>query len=103
MSKVALRITEAIQRRLPAPVQFVIAIALLSVSGFGPLDLELPISVSAVILLGGVGLLGTSMMPPVMSLFDASEWDELSGVGQLIVLSVVTVALFAFVFLSILI
>ena len=94
MAKIALRIAEVIQSRLSAPVQFVIAVALLSVSGFSPIDIDLPIFLGAALTLAGIGLLGTSMMPPVMSLFDASEWEELSGTEQMIVLSVVSVAIF---------
>ena len=100
MAKLTVRIAEAIQDLVPAPVQFVIAVVLLSVSGLGPIDLDLPIFLSAAVLVAGIGLLGTSLMPLVMSPLGADEWDELSSGGQIIVLSVVTVVLFGLFFLS---
>lgn len=93
MVKITLRIAEVIQNRVPAPVQFVIAIALLAVSSYGPLDLEIPAVLSAGMTLAGVGLLGTSLMPIAMVPFDANGWEELSGWGQTIVLFVVTMVI----------
>jgi len=97
MSKLPIRIAEGIQSRLNAWVQLTVALALLVVSVVRPFGIELPAMLSAGLTVAGIGLLGTSMLPLAMSPFDASEWDELSGTGQLLVLSLVTVGIFAFV------
>ena len=93
MSISTVHIADLIQRWLPAPVQFVIAVVLLSVNPLGPFGLDLPLFLSAGTLIAGIGLLGTSMMPLFMIPFDASEWDELSGGARKIVLSMVTVVI----------
>jgi len=97
MAKLFVRVAEAIQRRVSAWIQLAIAVLLLAFGVWRPFGTAVPTVVTAGLTVAGIGLLGTSMLPLAMSPFDADEWDELSGGGQMIVLSLVTVGLFGLV------
>jgi len=93
MSISPVHLSDLIRSWLPAPVQFVLAVVLLSVGPLGPFDFDVPLLLSVWTLIAGITLLGTSTMPLFMLPFDASEWGELSGRAQTIVRSMVTVVI----------